>query len=177
MYRHLSLLCLVSACSAIPVRSMIELSRFDPMTADPKGIAVAVELSDGLSARPGKTVMTLSAEGPGAQTLSEAFVLQENAPLSAETGRYVLTIAPSDIDRLNKSRRTITGWKAQDPDTSGSLSVNAVPCVEAAIADEMPLFMEIFFRTAQDRPFVVITPKTDLRRIGSADLELPVCGA
>lgn len=163
------------ACGGIPLKSMVELSRLDPMTANPAGIAVAVDVSEGLRAAPGKTKLTLSAEGAGGKSLEEVFVLRQTLDSASDVDRVIFALNTPDIDRMNATRRTIAGWKNEDPDTRGSISINAEPCLVRPTDTESPLIFAVSMRIADDRPFVPVVSEADLRDEMPNGLEIPAC--
>ncbi|MEZ5842154.1 MAG: hypothetical protein R3D27_00285 [Hyphomicrobiaceae bacterium] len=130
----------LAACGHVPLTSLYELSRFDPLTVDPAVIRAAVRLPEELRPRPDGVTMDIAFEAPG-RRLAERFVLARVGDGAAEpslrgevvrgTAVHVFRLAPSDVDRLMALRREISALKAGSGG-KGSMSVGAAACRTSA---------------------------------------------
>lgn len=160
---------LLAGCGQVPVMSMVELARFDPLSSDLAAVTVAVDVTEGLRVTPDGAVMLLRAAAPDGREVSEEFIL--DAQRAAEGARWFFGIAPEDAARLEATRQAILALKAEDPDTAGQLSVSAAPCREGPSPDG-PQIVDVLLQLAPDRPFVPVAPRLDLRAEG---VPLPAC--
>ncbi|URF45876.1 hypothetical protein [Dinoroseobacter shibae] len=158
-YPWIAALC-VAGCSQVPLASMVELARFDPLQTDLAGITVAVDVTEGLRVAPDGAIMVLAAQAPSGASVSERFVLDQAAV--SET-RWFFGVAPQDAARLERARQQIVALKAEDPATAGQLSVTAEPCRAVAGAGGT---VDVFLQLAADRPFVPVAPTVDLEDEG-----------
>ncbi|MEM1077660.1 MAG: hypothetical protein AAGI09_03950 [Pseudomonadota bacterium] len=161
----------LAGCGQVPVMSMVELARFDPLTSDLAAVSVAVDVTEGLRVAPGGAVMTLGAMAKDGRQVSEAFTLEQRR--AAEGDRWLFGVAPENAARLEETRQAILALKAEDPETAGQLSVTAAPCRAGPGADG-PQVVDVFLQLAPDRPFVPVAPRVDLLAEG---VPLPDCAA
>ncbi|WP_424976051.1 hypothetical protein [Dinoroseobacter sp. S124A] len=159
----------LAGCGQVPVMSMVELARFDPLSSDLAAVTVAVDVSDGLRVAPEGAVMLLRAAASDGRAVSEEFILDERR--AAEGARWLFGVAEEDAARLEDTRQAILALKAEDPDTAGQLSVSAAPCIAGARA-EGPQIVDVFIQLAPDRPFVPVAPRLDLIAEG---VPVPAC--
>lgn len=120
----------LAACSAIVPSTAARLASFDPLTADPAAIELAVILPPGLAVSPGSATLELSADR-GAQHRSGTFRMADHAapdiavPAGATARGFV--IAEADVARMRALQTEIAGWKATGA-AKGSLGLGIGGC-------------------------------------------------
>ena len=132
MLRSFAVICLtavVPACTMVPVTTQSALDRVDPLTADPAGFVLALDVPPGIGLREGAALIYLSAVRTDTSAqLAGAYEL--DAIEDEETGQLTFRVAPEDVDRLRSDQAKVADWERSAPDaTSGSLSVSATGCL------------------------------------------------
>lgn len=133
---------LLSACTAIPVKTLYTLATTDPMTVDPKIIRTAARMPDWIQPRVNGAKLEISAEIAGKKT-TESFILQ-SVPLSLEQSHlqteaksgfnlYVYRLNPSDLPRLEAFREHIRTQKAAGMKIKGSMSAGVDACYQGEL--------------------------------------------
>ena len=114
---------LLAACASLNPVTLARLALLDPLTADPAGFEVALDLPSGLGLHPDGAHLVFRAQRAG--VVSEA-----RYPLELRPGQPPLwRIAPESLPALRQQQAIIAAWEAADPDgTSGSLSIDLAPC-------------------------------------------------
>ncbi|UJS24697.1 hypothetical protein [Thiothrix winogradskyi] len=129
---------LLSACTAIPVKTLYKLATADFMTVDPAVLRVAAQMPDWVAPRPDGVKLELGMKRDGETPVNERFNL-EAIPLALEGKTladaakpgyqlYAYRLAPADIPRLQHFRDTVKAKKAdggKKPETSLSVGVDA----------------------------------------------------
>lgn len=131
--RHLAqILCAGSFLAACAQTDPAERIGFDPVTANPGDLRLAVALPDGVRLRDGTGTLTLSARRSDTGEASEAAYRLAQVQQDAWT---VFAVRPADVLALAKQQALITGWQAEAPEaTSGSLAVAVTACADGDIA-------------------------------------------
>ena len=143
--RSLAALLLMSGCGAILPGAAARLSGLSPLTADPAGMAIAVDLPEGLGLRPGSAVLGFSVTRED-EVAAREFILTGGA---AEG----FSVAAGDLEPFREVQALAQAWKAADPEgTTGSLSLTFGPCLTGALAPEARVSARI--RLEQDEPFL-----------------------
>ena len=128
---RLPLLCLLAlgGCGAVAPVTAARLANLSPLTADPAGMAVAVDLPEGLGLRPGSAVLGFTLRNG-----DEVVAIELRLAGSATAG---FSVADRDLGRLRQVQATGREWQAADPDgTSGSLSLTFGPCLTGPLAPD-----------------------------------------
>lgn len=125
---------LLSGCISASPRAMYELSKFDPFTADPRGIAVAVQTDRNLRLRTGDVILQVALDSPDkAYTFDETFLLaltegatdpRFTAKVERNDHIIVAAFAEADIARYEWAQSRARAAKAAGKSASkGSLTV------------------------------------------------------
>lgn len=146
----------LASCSSLVPTTAAQLSRLDPLTADPGDIQLVAVLPPGLAVRPGSAVLVMSATR-GQQSQSGRFVLRDVAALpevavpKGGTARvYALTEA--DAERMRTLQAGISKWK-REGEAKGSLSLGIGGCtVDKGPAQDA--VGSVLIRLAPDQPFL-----------------------
>lgn len=133
---------LLSACTAIPVKTLYTLATTDPMMVDSKIIRTAARLPDWIQPRVNGAKLEMSAEIAG-QKSKESFILQaipltlepSNLQTEAKSGfnLYVYRLNPSDLPRLEAFREHIRTQKAAGVKVIGSISAGVDACYQGEL--------------------------------------------
>lgn len=125
-------LTLAASCSAVSRPDPSFAAPFDPLTAEPENIAVAIGVPESFQLRSGDARLSLSFAGGGAANVTR---LEETVALDILPGVrggpkgdkgeqvYVLQIAAGDLGRLERAQAEILKLKAGGGDGLGSISV------------------------------------------------------
>ncbi|MEM9343046.1 MAG: hypothetical protein AAGA87_08380 [Pseudomonadota bacterium] len=117
--RPLFLALLLSGCSSIVPGTVARLATYDPLTADPAGFAVVVDLPEGLGLTTENWLSLTAARGD--ETVGDRFRLVRDGE--------VWRIDPARLDALRALQAQAREWESEDPDgTSGSLGVSVEGC-------------------------------------------------
>lgn len=130
---------LLSACTAIPVKTLYKLATTDMMTVDPAILRAGVRMPDWVEPRPHGVKLELGMQQAGTDPISERFSLEsipaalEGKTLAAEAKPdyqlYAYRLAAQDIPRFEAFRQTLKTKKAETRGkTKGSLSIGVDAC-------------------------------------------------
>lgn len=158
----------LTACTALVPSTVVQLMSLSPLTADPEALAIEITLPDSVGIVPNSAVLVLSNVFEG-ETTEGRFVLAQNGD--------VYRIAPNDIEPLRQLQATIRAQEeAQPDDNSGSLSINAAPCLNAADASVAET-VSVSIQAAKDGPFLPLFRDQPLSALfGQQDLATwPLC--
>ncbi|MEL6640268.1 MAG: hypothetical protein AAFP98_02965 [Pseudomonadota bacterium] len=158
----------LTACSALVPSTVVQLMSLSPLTADPEALAIQIVLPDSVGIVPNSAVLVLSNTFEG-ETTEGRFVLDQSGD--------VYRIAPNDVEPLRQLQATIrTQEEAQPDDNSGSLSVNAAPCLNTANAS-VEETVSVSIQAAKDGPFLPLFRDQPLSALfGQQDLVTwPTC--
>ena len=165
----LPVLLLISGCGAMVPGTAARLSGLSPLTADPEGMAIAVDLPEGLGLLPDSAVLSFSVRRDGEEAAREVILTG-----SAAEG---YSIADADLGPFREVQARAREWKAADPDgTSGSLSLTFAPCLSGELAPGARVAARI--RLAEHGAFLpLMRPQRVTDFAEALDLEtIPPCG-
>lgn len=118
----LSSMLALAGCSDIPIATVLRLAALDPLSADPAGMAVALDLPDGVGIAPGSAELTLRAQAADGAEISGRYGLE-----ATEGG--VWHVRDGDRARLRADQARAAAWETADPaGTVGQFSVMLSPC-------------------------------------------------
>ncbi|WP_044006221.1 hypothetical protein [Jannaschia sp. CCS1] len=121
MIPALGILALTGCLSVNPV-TLLRLAALDPLTADPTGMAVQMDLPDGVGVTDGSAFVRLQAETEGGAQFDEVFALVASA-------QQVWRIDPNEQDRFRAAQARAAAWERAAPDaTNGSFGASFSPC-------------------------------------------------
>ena len=174
MKKHLGLiaaLCL-TACTAIPVKTLYKLATTDPLQVDPMVLRAAVRAPTWLEPRADGVNLSVGMTYKEEQPVTETFVLQ-SIPVALEgkalqnEGRagfdlYAFRLNPQDIPRLQAFREQFKAHKAQGK-TQGSLAVSVNGCRKSALPDgEIPV--TTYLKLEAEGDYLPLLVDYDLRK-------------
>lgn len=116
-----------AACSSVVPSTVMRLNALDPFTADPRDIAVALDLPAGLALVPNSTELRFKAvHSPSGETHQRDYVLQEQR---LEDGVVIYTLSANDIADLEAMKTVLLPWRdTSDGNSSLSMVVHTDPC-------------------------------------------------
>mgnify|MGYP001801108867 CR=1 FL=1 len=116
----------LGACAFVDFRTAERLSQLSPLNTDPSGVAVYLDLPDGLQVLPGSAVLTFGAVRT--DTGVEDFVYYTLEDIQADDLRG-FRVAKEDHPMFRGQQLRLRAWEAAYPDaTNGTFSVNAEFC-------------------------------------------------
>ena len=155
------------ACASTPLRTLAALRSFDPLTAAPAGIRVAVRLPQGMRPQIGSMALTgtLNAHaGSPAEVRRFAVVAAPDSQLPSWMRRagaplYALRIAPDDIAGFEAFQSAAR--QAKQNGRSGSLGFDAAVC---RLAERLPdtLPVSAFIKPDESSEFLPLLEDVDL---------------
>lgn len=168
----LGLILFLSACTAIPVKTMYTLATTDPMTVDPKIIRTAARMPDWLEPRTNGASLEIKAEFAGREN-QEIFILQP-IPLSLESSNlqveakpgyklYVYRLNPADLPRLEAFREMVKAKKAAGIKTKGSMSAGVKGCRKGELKDGA-ILVSNYLRLNAEQGYLPVLVDYDLRK-------------
>lgn len=147
----LALVLLLSACTAIPLKTLYRMATTDMMTVEPKDISVAVRIPEWFAEQLKGVTMTLGTTLEDKTLSSEAFSLESipialtGKTLNAEQKKgfslYAYRIKPSDIARVLQTRERTKKQKAESANkVKGLLTIQVNACRNIKLPDgEIPV--------------------------------------
>ncbi len=180
--RFLSLLLLLGACGSVSLSTIAQLSRLDPLTADPSGFVAAVVIPKAYDLLEGSAILGFTWEsesealgGEYAMQRHEAFAGGEITP-SAEQHVLYFDLAPADAAAIRQTQLAVAQRKAAKVEGEGSFSVFVAPC---AAAPDGALLISTYLRIEEGGPFLPLLRDFDIRQEMAAGAlsELRGCSA
>ncbi|WP_204411647.1 hypothetical protein [Actibacterium sp. 188UL27-1] len=129
---------ILKGCGAVVPSTVAKLDQFSPLTVDPAGLEVALDIPDGLDLSAGSEVLRLSAvQKLTGEHASAQFVLQRRDQIAGAPpadGRMAFyRIAPADRARMRALQARIRQMEMQDEaDLDGSLGIAIEGCIRGA---------------------------------------------
>lgn len=165
---------LLSACTAIPVKTLYKLATTDMMSVDPTILRAGVRMPEWVEPRPDGVKLELGMQQEGAEPMSERFSLEsipavlEGKSLAAENKPgyklYAYRLAPQDIPRFTAFRQTLKEKKAETGGkTKGSLGIGVEACRKTALpAGKIPV--TTYLRLDTESGYLPLVVDYDLKK-------------
>jgi len=181
----LGLAVLASACSQMPVTSMVKLARVDFAATDLSALRAGILLPAGLQPVHGTARLVLVIEPGDGSKVHDAFRLTEAedaeaAMLTEEAGAgetvFAYKIPPREIRALERFRDNVLAARARASQRPRmTLSVAADACRVANLSGGA-LPITTYLKTQETKSFVPLARNVDLRTLaGDKPLTLPLC--
>lgn len=174
----------LTACSSVPVTSMVKLARTDLSTTDPAVLRIAVRLPQGL--RPRRVTLRITM-AVGSDRREQAFVLADlddpgellslAGEVTNDTMIYAFRIAPADVPRLLAVRDELAAHKAKGERGSLTIGVGAEACRLSTLPAKT--LITTYLKTERGGDFFPLTRDVDLRKDvpkEAAPERIPLCG-
>lgn len=174
----------LTACSSVPVTSMLKLARTDLSATDPAALRIAVRLPHGL--RPRRVTLRITM-AVGSDKREQAFVLvdlDDPAELLSLAGEvtngtmiYAFRIAPADVPKLLAVRDEMAAYKAKGERGSLTIGVGAEACRVGALPAKT--LITTYLKTERTGDFFPLTRDIDLRKDVPKEAvpeRIPLCG-
>ncbi|UWR00082.1 hypothetical protein K3729_04720 [Rhodobacteraceae bacterium S2214] len=142
----------LQGCGTVVLSTVAALNATSPLTADPAGFEVAVDMPEGGDIAPdGATINLFMSHTVLGEDVNETYVLQRR---QSADGRILFRINPRDLDMVRAFQAKARTWEANDPDaSSGGFGVSVVACsVGDGPADDATFSVSI--RTQVDGGFM-----------------------
>jgi hypothetical protein len=161
----------LGACGAVPLSSLLPLSRIDFRTTDLAVLRVAVSLPPPLRPRPGGVMLDVETRISGQPDRKDVFRLVEDqgaaaAMPPAAPGRVmqVFRLSSSDLSTLDRLRTDAYAAQAQGKAASIAMGIAAKEfCHTAPLPAVGPLPVSVFLLTSELGRFVPVVADSDLR--------------
>lgn len=129
--RIISLLLFLGACGSLNLSTLIELSRLNPLTANPEQFVAAIALPETLDVPEGGATLGFYWESAN-ETIGGSYTLRRQTgigPAPAD-GQHVLVfdLTPDDAASIRQTQQQIIALKAEGIAGKGTFSVFAAPC-------------------------------------------------
>ncbi|MCG6205486.1 hypothetical protein LPW26_12615 [Rhodopseudomonas sp. HC1] len=174
----------LTACSSVPVTSMVRLARTDLSATDPAALRIAVRLPQGL--RPRRVTLRITVT-VGAEKREQAFVLGDlddpaellslAGEVTKDTTIYAFRIEPADVPRVLAVRDEMAAHKAKGERGSLALGVGAEACRTGALP--ATTLITTYLKTERTGDFFPLTRDVDLRKDVPKEAvpeRIPLCG-
>ncbi len=133
----------------LTLRSAIT-GQFDPLTTDPAGLSVFLDLPEGLGIREGSVRLGMSVSHPERGRESGDWVLN---PARDRQGRQVFRLSAKEAAEFRAVQAVAREWKAADAEgTAGSLSVSLGGCRTVPLSELEGARASVFVRMSPDGP-------------------------
>lgn len=165
---------LLSACTAIPVKTLYKLATTDMMAVDPAILRAGVRMPDWVEPRPHGVKLELGMQQEGTAPVAERFSLEsipaalEGNTLAAEARPdyqlYAYRLAAQDIPRFEAFRQTLKMKKAETGGkTTGSLSIGVDACRKTELpAGKIPV--TTYLRLDAESGYLPLVVDYDLKK-------------
>lgn len=177
----------LSACTAIPVKTIYKLATTDPMSVDPKVIRTAARMPDWIEPRAKGAKLEISAQIEGSEPSKETFILQ-SVPLTLEQpslaleaklgfNLYAYRINSADLPRLEAFRDAVKAKKAAGIKIKGSMGASVDACHRGGLR-EGKILVSNYLRLDAEGGYLPVVVDYDLRKAvdgGNLAELLPPC--
>jgi hypothetical protein len=162
----------LAGCSSLVAAGVARLAGLSPLTADPQGFVVAIDLPPGIAIPPGSAqILFQAARTDTGEASSHSYLLEESR---TETGAVSYRIATPDLDRFRTQQTLIAGWEDAAPDqTTGSFSVSLAPCTTGA-GPASDATVSVTLKLAEDQAFFPILRDAPLDQITQAGVGVEI---
>ena len=178
------------ACTSIPLSTMYKMRDFDPLSADPSEIQVAIQIPNDYALPEESVTIHLAAKNILTEkAVDETFILASTnlspSPLlkkqqNQNSDITIFWLTEADQRRMRNTQRTISKMKEEAPKgVKGSLSVSAKPCrtnPTSKISNQV--LMTTYIKIATEQDFIPLTKNVNLARqmdLETLEKELPIC--
>jgi hypothetical protein len=117
----------LQGCASVVAPTLAALGAVSPLTADPAGFEIAVDMPHGADiATNGATFALSMARSDTGETFDQEYVLQRR---QSTDGRVLFRVNPADLDDIRAFQAKAITWEAEDPvASSGSFGVGVTAC-------------------------------------------------
>lgn len=193
MLKHVSHICVLTAilaiagCASVTPSALLKLARMDPLSADPKILAVAAVMPAALKLRTGDVVLDFSLQAPAPYgPVQEIAVLDivegDKTPGVAASPSFEhiqqARVAAKDVERLAAGLAKARAFRETGRrDGKGSISVTIKGGCRSGVIHDGPLTAAIYMRVKPGEKFFPLTTAIDLRALfgGDAIARFPAC--
>jgi len=193
MFKRISRACLfvvtlsVSGCASVTPSALLKLAAMDPLSADPKVLAIAAVMPAALKLRTGDVVLDISLQapapfGPVHETVLLEIVDGDKAPGVAASPSFEhiqqARVAGKDVERLAAGLAKARAYRETGQrGGKGSISVTIKGGCRAGAVHDGPLTAAIYMRLKPGERFFPVTTAIDLRALFGKDgiARFPVC--
>ena len=165
--RFLSLLLLLGACGSVSLSTIVQLSRLNPLTADPSGFVAAVVLPNAYDL-PDNSAMLGFTWVSDSESLGSEYAMRRHGAfaggdISHGPDQHVLffDLAPEDAAAIRMTQQDISQRKAAGVEGTGSFSVFVAPC---AAGGGGALLISTYLRIEAGGPFLPLLRDYDIRQ-------------
>lgn len=177
------------ACTSMPISSMYNLSKIDPMKTDPEQIRVAIRVNESVNAARSSAQITIGYKAEDGSIdeehefdvqLTSAQTLTPSLTKGMQPGEKVtvMSLSPKDARTMKELQQRLYKYKAIDGDGNGSFGLSLQEfCLDEDLPDgDIPL--TLFLKTEIHEDYIVFI-KTELHDLFSdADSDIdavPFC--
>lgn len=171
------LLIIISGCSGVPISSIVQLSRLDPLTTDPQQIRIGLVADQSLHFDDHAAHLSFgyATQNPdlsvGVQLPVKRSVLHDTRaltqPLKPEQRFSIFYLDPIQSKIMRRAQAEILRLKEKEVDGEGYLSVNVtMACFDRPAPIE--LIADIYMQFAKGGDFVLLQPEVDLIEIAKS---------
>lgn len=163
-------------CTSLVMSTVMALDDLDPMTADPAGFSVALDVPAPLAMVEDKVFFEFAAvRGETGDRQGGRFVL---AASRDDAGRTVYRLPPEGIDAVRAAQQDAATW-AGTGDNELSIGVTVDFCRTADVTVPDDIRFSIFIQLAQDAPMLPLVRNSRVTEVIEAQEldEIGLCGA
>jgi hypothetical protein len=162
----------LSACTSIPISSMVKLSRIDFMTTDLRLFRFALTVPDDLKPQPGGVHLDLAYQQGDKPEEKRVIKLEESTsspdfvglPAAPEgTKTYVYRLPANEVATLNKIRNDAAAEKSKGKKGTLRMGIAAKEFCANKKIPNAPLLVTTYILSSENNEYVVLTRDIDLR--------------
>lgn len=171
---------LLASCGAVDPRTLLQLNRLDPVSANPSGFVAAVELPQALDVPEGGATLGFT-WASGEETFGGQYPLLRQTAfvgsrISTDSAHHVLYFSLSAVsaEAIRQAQQNIRARKAGGIEGEGAFSVMAAPCAWGTPQSQL---MSTYIRVEDDGPFLPLLRGYDIGQNLDAEqmATIPAC--
>ncbi|MGX5915016.1 hypothetical protein ACR0ST_09820 [Aliidiomarina sp. Khilg15.8] len=188
----LGVLALLTACTSIPLSTMIKMVKLNPLDLDPQQLVVAVRTSQGLNVRDGDVVLDFSFQtGDPDTSFDHQFPVMVNdeyaIPNSLESDRKenesitVMQLSEEDALTMYNAQQAVKKYRRNNDDGAGNIGVRLVSACRDSTFSWDDAKLNVYLKTEDKEDFFLFLRNVDVTKLDEevqSDIEaLPGCAA
>ena len=140
---------LISACTAIPLKTLHKLVTTDPLELEPQTVRTATRMPDWIEPRSNGVKLEFGSQLDGKPVQKETFILQpvplvleqQQLALEAKPGfkLYTYRINPNDFARIERLRTRFKAQKAAGKKIKGTMGISVDACRKKELPEKIPV--------------------------------------
>lgn len=187
-----SILTLVTACSNIPLSTMIKMMNLNPLETDPEQLVVAVKAPDGVNVRDGDVVIDFNFRTDDPSTsfdhhfpviINDDYLVPDNLKEDIEDNEKItiMQLSKQDAQTMYEGQKAVKEYRSKnEAGGAGSMNVRLVSACRGDNFSWSNSELDVYLKTQDDEDFFLFLEDMDITKL-DGDIQrninaIPNCG-